>query len=306
MHKFDFKGIEGYVLENEFLSVELIALGAAIKSIRFAGRELVLGYDDPEDYIQRSGCVGAVIGRYANRIRNGFTIDGVKYDLPANEYGITIHGGMENLPHHKRVWNVEVIRENKICFYLDSPDGDNGFPGNLRESVIYELKGSSLRLDFEGKCDKNTVYGPTTHCYFNLSGRGESIMGTGMQVFAHHYLPVDDKLVPTGEIRAVEGKYDLLNMKKIDSDYDTCFVLDGVKAFSACKDGIRMSMATSYPGMQLYTGEYLGEPFGKNGGFAVEPEFFPDSPNKPQFRYKPLEANTRFHHFAVYTFEKDE
>ncbi len=304
MKTFDLEGIKGYILQNDHLEVRLIEIGASIQGIRFAGREVALFSNDRKFYENNPECVGVMIGRYANRIAKAqFTLGNVTYHLTVNDHENNAHGGSDR-PSSERIWHSEAVSENSVRFWLHSPDGDNGFPGNLTQEIVYTLTGNTLRLDFGGKCDQDTVYGPTSHCYFNLSERG-SIMGTKMQIDAEHYVVVDEQLIPTGEIRSVEGsKFDFREMREITENYDNCFALDSQNAVRLEKDGIALSIRTNYPGVQVYTGIDLPEPFGKSGGIAVEAQFYPDSPNHPNFPFAPLKAWEEFHRFASYTFER--
>lgn len=304
MKPFDFHGVKGYTLQNDSLEVRLIEIGAAIEGIRFAGREVALYSEAPGFYEDNPGCVGVIVGRYANRIAKAqFTLGTATYHLTVNDRENNLHGGSDR-PYHKRIWNSEAVGENSVRFWLHSPDGDNGFPGNLTAEVVYTLQDHTLRLDFYGRCDQDTVYGPASHCYFNLSGGG-SIMGTKMQIAAERYVAVDHELIPTGEICPVKGtKFDFRTMREISEDYDNCFALDSADAVHLEKDGIALSVCTDYPGVQIYTGIDLPEPFGKSGGIAVEAQFYPDSPNHPNFPFTPLKAWDHFHRYVAYTFEK--
>ena len=204
---------EKYTIEAGALRAEAITLGAAIKSLRYKGRETVLGYERPEAYAQDGACLCAAVGRYANRIGGArFRLDGREYALAANEGPNQLHGGPNSL--HKRIWQAEPLGEDSLRFSIFSPDGDNGFPGNLSMAVTYSVSGGSLRIDFEGESDMDTVFAPTSHLYFNLDG-SESVLDTELMINAGGVLEVDGALIPTGKILPAEGRFDFSGMRKI-------------------------------------------------------------------------------------------
>ena len=292
---------EKYTIEAGALRAEAITLGAAIKSLRYKGRETVLGYERPEAYAQDGACLCAAVGRYANRIGGArFRLDGREYALAANERPNQLHGGPNSL--HKRIWQAEPLGEDSLRFSIFSPDGDNGFPGNLSMAVTYSVSGGSLRIDFEGESDMDTVFAPTSHLYFNLDG-SESVLDTELMINAGGVLEVDGALIPTGKILPAEGRFDFSGMRKIQEDYDNCFPLASKAACRIRAGGLSMALETDFPAVQIYTGAFLGAPFGKNRGLAIEPEFYPDSPNHPEFPSTVLRKGQRFHKYALYSFE---
>ena len=289
-----------YTIEAGELAVSITTLGATVTSLRFRGRECVPSYDSPEGYLGGTAYLGAAIGRYGNRIAGArFTLNGKKYRLPPNEGLNQLHGGPNS--YDKREWMAEVL-DDAVRFTLYSPDGDNGFPGALTAVLTYSVRGGTLRLDFEGDSDADTVYAPTSHMYFDLSGR-ENCREAELQVNASHYLEVDAGLIPT-EVTPVEGtRFDFRGMRKIGQAYDHCFVLDGETA-CVLRDGeIQMTLATDLPALQVYTGEFLPAPFKPFSAVALEPESFPDSPNRPDFPSTVLRAGEHFHRWAEYRFE---
>lgn len=298
-----FDGYEQYVIASERLRVAVMGLGATVTSLRFEGRELTLGYGSAGEYLRGESYIGAVVGRYANRIGGArFSIGGREYRLTANENGNQLHGGPEAFD--KRVWRGEVNdSENAVRFTLDSPDGENGYPGNLRAAVTYSVEGARLRLDFEGESDADTVFGPTAHMYFNLGG-GDNILDTALRINASGWVEADGELIPTGRILPAEGEFDFRAPRAIGRDYDHCFLLDGRDACAAEAGGLRLALRTDYPALQLYTGSALAGAHRKNQGFAIEPEFVPDSPNRPEFPSPLLRRGEVFHRFAEYTFTK--
>lgn len=292
---------EKYTLENGTLALSVITLGATVESLKYKGRETVLRYDDARGYLQGTAYICAAIGRYANRIGSSrFTLNGREYILPANEGENQLHGGAGS--YDRRAWTPTVLSESSVRFALSSPDGDNGFPGKLEASVTYTLDGSTLRLDFGGVCDADTVYAPTSHMYFNLGG--DNVLDYNMSVAASGWLEVDSALIPTGRIMPCEGEFDFSSMRRIARDYDHCFTLDGSHACTVEHDGLRLSVDTDFPAVQIYTASALGAPHKANMGLAIEPEAYPDSPNKPHFPTTVLRAGEQYHRYAEYTFSE--
>ena len=298
--KTNFGGYELYTIEKGELSVSVTTLGATVTGLRFRGRDCVPAYDSPEGYLGGTAYLGAAIGRYGNRIAGArFTLNGKEYVLPANEGENQLHGGPDS--YDRRVWTAEVL-DDAVRFTLLSPDGDNGFPGNLSAAVTYSVRGGTLRLDFEGDSDADTVYAPTSHMYFDLSGR-ENCLEAELSVKASRYLEVDGGLIPT-EVTPVAGtRFDFLAMRKIRKAYDHCFVLDGETACILRDGKTQMTIVTDFPALQVYTGEFLPAPFKAFGAVALEPESYPDSPNRPDFPSTTLRAGEHYHRWAEYRFE---
>ena len=297
-----FDGCALYRLDSGELSVCVTEYGAAVQDICYRGRHVALGYPTLEGYRQGKAFIGAIVGRVANRIGGGaVTVGGKRCELSRNERNNTLHGGVESWD--RRFWQGE-IRGDSLRMTLFSPDGDNGFPGSVTAAVTYSVAGSELRIDFEGESDAETFFAPTTHIYFNLKGAG-SILDTEMQIDSDGWLELDEEQIPTGRVLPAEGAFDFSVPRPIAQDYDHCFVLKGERACTARAGGIRMTLTTDYPALQFYTGIWLTEPFGKNGGFAVEPEFHPDAPNKPEFPSPLLRAGERYHKYACFRFEEE-
>ena len=302
MKKENFSGYEAYTFGNEELQVTVISLGATVYSIKYKGQETVLNYADARSYIDSTAFICNAIGRYANRIGKArFTLNGKEYLLPANEGENQLHGGP--MSYDKRVWTAEVLGENSVRMSIFSPDGDNGFPGNLTAGVTYTVEGSTLRMDFDGETDADTVYAPTSHLYFNLSDAA-SVLDHELWINGSGWLEVDSGLIPTGRVMPCEAEFDFSEMRRIGCDFDHCFVLAGEHACAAQSGSVRMDMYTDFPAMQLYTGSSLGAPHGVNKGLAIEPEFLPDSPNKPQFPSTTLKAGEKFHKYASFVFSQ--
>lgn len=302
--KRDFCGEEEYLIDAGRLRVSVMALGATVTGIVLDGRPLALRYGTVREYLEGTAYIGALVGRYANRIGGAsFDLNGIHYTLTKNEGENQLHGGPNAFD--KRRWQAEIVDENSVRFSLFSPDGDNGFPGNLNAAVTYSVSGGTLRLDFEGESDADTLFAPTTHMYFNLDGE-DSILETVFQMNCAGWLEVGEGLIPTGKICPAEGEFDFSSPRPLKRDYDHCFVLRGEEACTARAGEVTMSVRTDYPALQLYTGGGLGAPFGKNRGFAVEPEFYPDSPNHPEFPSPVLRAGEHFHKYVEYSFREHE
>ncbi len=297
-----FGNYERYQLENERLQLSVTNLGATVIGLRYCGRETVLGYDSPELYLEKDAYLGATVGRYANRIGGAsFSLGGKIYELAPNEGANQLHGGPQS--YNMRPWRAEPLGDEALRFTLESPDGDNGFPGNLSAAITYSLDGDCLRMDFEGVCDQDTVYAPTNHMYFDLSGRGQALEAR-LQVNSDELLEVRNDLIPTGRRLPTEGSFDFRQLRRVGEDYDHCFVLKGAEACTLEDGGLRLELLTDFPAVQIYTGRFLPAPHWANAGLAIEPEFFPDSPNHPEFPSTLLRAGDHFHRWAEYRFSK--
>lgn len=296
-----FDGYDQFELVSEALRVRVMTLGATVTGVTAHGREVCLGYPRAADYLSHTAYVGALVGRFANRIAGGrFTLDGQEYALDRNEGPNTLHGGADSWD--RRVWEGRVEGDS-VVFSLLSPAGDRGFPGNLQARVRYTVAGETLRLDFEGETDAPTLYAPTSHMYFNLAGEG-SVLGTCLRLPARGVLEPGEGLIPTGRVLPAEGDFDFSAPRPIGRSFDHAFVLAGTRACEAEAAGLRLTLDTDFPALQFYTGDFLGEPFGACGGFAVEPEFYPDAPNHPGFPSCVLRPGETFRKYAEYRFER--
>lgn len=318
------------------MEVVLTNYSAAIMSVKAPDREgnfadVVLGYDDMEGFIAGTSSQGAVCGRFANRISNGkFTLNGVEYPLYKNDGNNTLHGG--SVGYNKRVWELiateydEKAGEAHAVFGYTSPDGEENFPGTVAITVDYCLdEKNQLTLTYDAVTDADTVLNLTNHVYFNLSDSSD-ILDTEMEIFADKYTPVDEGLIPTGEIADVKGTmFDFTYLRPIKAlspeGYDHNFVLRDMEegeelrkaAFAKdAKSGRTLTCLTDMPAMQLYTGGGLkgetgkgGAPMTKSKGFCLETQFCPDSPNKPQFQSCVLKKGEEYHHVTVYQFGTD-
>ncbi len=309
--------------------------GGIIVSLRAPDREgklddVVLGYDSFEGYRTNPAYFGAIIGRYANRIAHGsFQLDGKTYSIPKNNGDNTLHGGIRGFD--KKLWTAREIKDGIELTYV-SKDGEEGFPGTLTTIVRYTLNAGALRIDYSATTDKDTVLNLTNHSYFNLAGQGKGeVLGHVVKIDAARFTPVDSSLIPTGELKSVQGTpFDFRTPhaigERIDSNneqlrlgmgYDHNFVLDhpeGQLAEAAevyePTTGRMLRVLTTQPGVQFYTGNHLdGSITGKGGvvykprfAFCLETQHFPDSPNHPSFPSTELKPGQKFHSVTVFQF----
>ncbi len=324
--------IDLITISNDSFSVELINFGATIKSIKTKDNndrfvDTVLGFDTLAEYEKNDPYIGVTVGRFANRVAKGqFEIDGETYQLPINNGPNALHGGLEGFSH--KVWSIEILDENSVKMNYFSKDGEEGYPGNLNVSVTFSVVDeTSLKIDYSATTDKSTIINLTNHTYFNLNGSG-SILDHNLKINAESFLPTDDTNIPTGEIRSVSNTpFDFTTVKPIGQDiaventqlqygngYDHNYIISGkidevaVESFSE-ESGIKMETFTTEPGVQLYTGNYLLDTYGKNGqiyanrtGFCVETQHWPDSPNKPEFPTTVLKPEETFKSTTIYRF----
>ncbi len=309
-----------YTIKNAAgASVSVTDLGAAVQSIVVPDRngvlgDVVLGYDTPQEYLDNDGYFGAAVGRYANRIAGaGFDLNGTHYSITANEGKNTLHGGVG---FSKRRFDVAAVSDNSVRFELFDHDGGDGFPGNVTVSVEYEFtEDNKLVISYTARSDKDTVLNLTNHSYFNLAGRGD-ILSHELMINADAYLPVDGELIPTGEVKAVDGtEFDFRSRRRIDNGYyDHCFILNGEKCAELYEPecGRIMRVTTDMPAVQFYAGGATGTRSGKNGAvygknsaLCLETQFYPDAPNRPGFQTTVLKANETYSHRTVYEFATD-
>jgi len=325
---------------GELYTCRIVTYGGAVRSLVVPDRDgrpvdVVLGFDTLEDYRTQDKYIGALVGRYANRIGGArFALNGVEHTLYANDGGNSLHGGLVGFD--KQVWTVEELSGSSVTLSLISPDGQEGYPGTLEVRATYALEGSTwegggiLRISYWAKSDRDTVCSLTNHSYFNLSGHDSgSVEGQYIRLFSSHYTPVGPGSIPTGELAPVDGTpMDLRRAQKIGEHindgfdqltmaggYDHNWILTPQNGFLAAMayaedTGIAMSAHTTLPGVQFYTGNFLsGCPRGKGGaaygdrqGFCLETQFYPDSPNKPGFPSCVLRAGEPFQSWTSYRF----
>lgn len=314
----DGKKVSLYTIKRNGTTLTASNYGCIITSLIVPDRHgnegnIVFGYDSFEEYCKDDAYLGAAIGRYANRIGGAaFLLNGMGYHLTANEGKNTLHGGEG---FHKRLWEVDTD-EHSIIFRRISPDGEDGFPGNLTVSVEYAIQADGgLAITYEAETTRDTVLCLTNHSYFNLNGGG-NIADHQLRIAAEHYTPVDKSNIPTGEILSVDGtEFDFRTLRPIGVyPFDHNFVLNKTQGIMvelyAPKSGRRIALTTDMPGMQLYTGCCLtprkgrdGEQYGSGMSVCLETQHFPDSPNKPRFPSPLLRAGERFQSHTVFVFD---
>jgi len=332
--------VDLYTLTNKNgLQAQITNYGGVLVALKVPDRhghldDIVLGYHEPTGYVQDSFFIGALIGRYANRIARGkFSLAGVEYQLAQNNGVNHLHGGPRGF--YKVVWQArELRRADGVALKLSyfSKDGEEGYPGNLSVTATYILTDANeLRIEYAATTDKETIVNLTSHSYFNLAGAGAgSILQHGLRINAGRFTLVDETLIPTGQLKAVKGTpFDFTRPSAIDNrinqddkqlrlgkGYDHNFVLNkrGKELSLAAEvyepvSGRGMQMWTTEPGVQFYSGNFLDNVRGKEGkvyhqrdAFCLEAQHFPDSPNRPSFPSSVLKANERYTQTTVYKF----
>jgi aldose 1-epimerase len=325
-----------YTLTNpNGLKAKITNFGAILVSLEVPDRngqlaDITLGFDSLEGYINVHPYFGATVGRYANRIGKAqFTLDGVLYKLAANNDENHLHGGIKGFD--KAVWKpVECKAESEktwVKMSYISEDDEEGYPGNMACTVTYTLtKDNELKISYEAETDKSTIVNLTNHSYFNLSGQGTGdILAHELTLNADKYTPVDEGLIPTGEIKNVtDSAMDFTSsmsigsrIKQVEGGYDHNYVLNGGGgALALCAEvyepssGRVMTIHTTEPGVQFYTGNFLdgtltgksGRVYKKHYGFCLETQHFPDSPNKPNFPTVVLRPGQKYTSETVHKF----
>lgn len=334
--------VEAITLKNGAgVSATVLTYGATLQSLSGPGKDgksadVLLGYDDLAGYVDHPNYFGVTVGRYANRIAGGtFSLDGKAYQLPLNDKVNSLHGGGKGFD--KQVWTLVSLKSGpkaSLVLALTSPDGDSGYPGKLDVTVTYTLdEAGNLGIAFDAKTDKPTIVNMTNHAIFNLAGEGspDGAMGHLLTIPAKAYTPVDANLIPTGELKPVEGGvFDFRSPRRVADGlrdgrdaqiiagrgYDHNWALD--KGASRTPElaarledpasGRVLEVLTTEPGVQFYAGNFLdGTLVGKGGhlyrmgdGIALEPQKFPDAPNKPNFLSARVDPGKPYHHAMVY------
>ncbi|WP_343702812.1 aldose epimerase family protein [Chitinophaga sp.] len=329
----DGQPVSQYTLANgKGMIVKVINYGGIITDIITPDKEgkagnVVLSYDSLAGYRQKGNpYFGTLVGRYANRIAKAkFKIDSAEYKLAANNNGNSLHGGLKGFD--KAIWKATPLPgDSSLLLEYTSPDGEEGYPGTLQAQVIYTLTANNgLKIEYVATADKPTPVNLTNHTYFNLSaGKDSTILNHVLQLDAPSYTPVDGQLIPTGKIELVKGTpMDFTTAKRIGDDigkvkggYDHNWVFEkeGLQTVGSLYDpgsGRFMTLATSEPGVQFYTGNFLdgslkytrnGAYYGKNAGLCLETQHFPDSPNQPSFPNTILKPGARYTQTTIYQF----
>ncbi|MCX7797485.1 MAG: galactose mutarotase [Melioribacter sp.] len=330
-----------YTLTNDNgMEIKIINYGATIVSLKVPDKnnkfdDVVMGYDNLEDYINGSSYFGCIVGRYGNRINKGkFTLDGKEYQLTINDGENHLHGGTTGF--NKVLWNAEPFSTDSsqsLKLTYISKDGEQGYPGNLKIEVIYTLNNNNeLIIDYLGETDKPTILNPTHHSYFNLSGSFENtILDHELMIDADYITPINNQLIPTGELMKVENTpFDFKTFHKIGErinenheqlifgkGYDHNWVLNNyngeirkVAELYERSSGRVMEVITDQPGIQFYSGNFLNKSIkGKNGtiydyrtGLCLETQHYPDSPNHPNFPSVVLRPGEKYKQKTIYRF----
>ena len=333
--------VSEYTLKNSNgMEVSVISYGGIITSWKAKDRDgnykdIVLGFNDLSDYETRSPYFGALIGRYGNRIKEGkFTLDGVEYDLAVNNGENHLHGGLKGFD--KVIWDVEKEVNDKsasLILRYTSRDMEEGYPGNLDVKVTYTLTNDDeLRVRYEAETDKKTVINLTQHSYFNLSaGLSRDILAHQITIDANSYLPVDQTLIPTGEIKSVIGTpFDFRESKSVGDNideentqltfgngYDHCWVLnkqdEGIRLVASAYDplsGRLLEVSSDQPGIQFYSGNFLdgtleskdGAKYEFRSGFCLETQHYPNSPNQESFPSVTLNPGEKYDTKTIFRF----
>ena len=311
--------------------VEVLTLGASVHRLFVTASDgrrhnVALGHASVQDRLASGDYIGATVGRYANRIASGrFTLDGREVRVPTHDRGNALHGGPDGFD--RRLWSVEHLDTHVAELSLQSPDGDMGFPGTLTVRARYEVVGDAVRIGLEATTDAPTVVNLTNHAYLNLDGDGSGTVDDHVLTLdADHYTPVDDAGIPiggpTGGHAPVDGTpFDFREPRRIGTavrtnhpqvraargiDHNVVVRGEGLRRAAVVESGrtgIRMELHTDQPGLQVYTGNFLdgsrtsstGLAYRQGDGLALEPQLFPDSPNRPEWPSAVLLPGERYH-----------
>lgn len=338
----DGKPVKLYTLENKSgLTVQITNLGGRVVGLWVPDKDgnfvdISIGYKTAQDYVNSNErYYGATIGRYGNRIGKGlFTLEGDTFQLDLNNHGNTLHGGSKGFC--EVVWEGNQVDKNTLELTYLSPDGEQGFPGNLKTKVVYQLTDNNeLKVEYRATTDKPTVVNLTHHSFFNLKGEGNGTINDHLlYINANAITPVDSLLIPTGEIVPVEGTpFDFRKAtsigERVDEEneqlgyglgYDHNFVLNTAKeglthaaTVKAPATGISMEIHTNEPGLQFYGGNFMngsdvgkyGIPFKHREAFCLETQHFPDSPNQPNFPSTTLKPGEEYYSICVHKFSAE-
>jgi len=329
------KKVKLWTLSAGDLKLSLTNFGAAWTSLIVPSRsgvkdDVLLGYSGLNGYLNNEPFIGVTVGRFANRIGSAaFSLNGKTYALSANDGNNSLHSGPRGFD--KLLWRSEAYEEKKavyVRFELESPDGDCGFPGNLKAVVTYGLTDNNeITCDYYAKTDKPTPVNLTNHAYFNLAGEGKGdILSHEALLYSSTYVEVDKNAIPTGKLVPVDGTaFDFRRRREICSNtsflkpfkgYDHCFTVDGkIGKLRSCAEvfeassGRCMKVFTTQPGVQFYTGNHLKRVEGKQGsvytkysGFCLETQHYPDTPNRPSFPSCIAEPDKDYHEEALFAF----
>lgn len=311
-----------YILHNEFMELSVIPLGAIIRKLTVKAKDnqwinVVCGYEHIYDYSVNNLYLGATVGRVAGRISNGeFTIDGEHFQLYQSE-GVHLHGGRRGFD--AQTWDVVSYSDTSITLSLQSPDGDEGYPGNLKVMASFTLKGNQLVIEYSATTDAPTMVNLTNHAYFNLNGRG-TIKDHYLQLCSDHYLEFDKSLLPTGKLLPVKGShYDYRTPKPVAESIehgglDNCFVSSFSRKYAATlyspQTGIEMKVMTNQPAIVVYTPKAFdhrafigGAIYQDFPAICLETQNYSDAPGRPEFPSAELHPGEEYFHQTTLEFD---
>ena len=308
--------------DGENLTAEILPFGAIIKSIKFKKQEMTLSVDDPQYYLENPFYLGATVGRYANRIAKGrFSLSGTQYQLEANNGPNSLHGGVKGF--NKVLWQVTKQTESEVELYYCSPDGEQGFPGELQVWQTISAKNGELTLHFKALTNKETLVNFTNHCYFNLDG-SSSINEHLVQINTDRYLPIDTTSIPLNEAALVCGTcFDFTKPAQVGealsavhpqleagNGFDHCYIfnddssLKTMATLTSPHTNVSLTLKSTQPGMQLYTANFVGSPFKARQASCFEAQNWPDAPNRENFPKANLLPAEKYEQVIIYAFSE--
>ena len=308
--------------DGKSLTAEILPFGAIIKSIKFNNQEMTLSVDDPQYYLENPFYLGATVGRYANRIAGGrFSLSGTEYQLDTNNGPNSLHGGVKGF--NKVLWQVTQQSESEVELYYCSPDGDQGFPGQLKVWQTISAKNGELTLRFKATTDKETLVNFTNHCYFNLDG-SDSINEHFVQINTNHFLPIDKTSIPLNNGQTVAGTcFDFCTATQLGealcavnpqleagNGFDHCYIFnnDGslktMATLTSPHTNVSLTLKSTQPGMQLYTANFVGAPFKARQAVCFEAQNWPDAPNRENFPKANLLPEENYEQVIIYAFSE--
>lgn len=308
--------------DGQNLTAEILPFGAIIKSIKFKKHEMTLSVDDPQYYLENPFYLGATVGRYANRIAGGrFSLSGTEYQLDTNNGPNSLHGGVKGF--NKVLWQVSKQTESEVELYYCSPDGEQGFPGELQVWQTISAKNGELTLHFKAITNKETLVNFTNHCYFNLDG-SESINEHLVQINTDRYLPIDTTSIPLNEPALATGTcFDFTKPAQVGeplsavhpqleagNGFDHCYIfnddssLKTMATLTSPHTNVSLTLKSTQPGMQLYTANFVGAPFKARQALCFEAQNWPDAPNRTNFPKANLLPGEDYEQVIIYSFSE--
>ncbi|MGO3421144.1 MAG: aldose epimerase family protein [Pseudoalteromonas distincta] len=308
--------------DGENLAAEILPFGAIIKSIKFKKQEMTLSVDDPQYYLENPFYLGATVGRYANRIAKGrFSLSCTQYQLETNNGPNSLHGGVKGF--NKVLWQVTKQTESEVELYYCSPDGEQGFPGELQVWQTISAKNGELTLHFKALTNKETLVNFTNHCYFNLDS-SESINEHLVQINTDRYLPIDTTSIPLNEAALVCGTcFDFTKPAQVGealsavhpqleagNGFDHCYIfnddssLKTMATLTSPHTNVSLTLKSTQPGMQLYTANFVGSPFKARQALCFEAQNWPDAPNRENFPKANLLPAEKYEQVIIYAFSE--